>query len=403
MRCRWRLLWLMLLCAVALPIAGCWNSRELSNLALVVGMGIDKGPKENEYRVSFQVVNPGAIGNGSKGSGGGGTMPVSLYTGTENTIFGALRATSQKVPRQLFFAHIQLLIIGESLAREGLNDLFDFIDRSHELRMNMPVVIAREQDAESVLRIITPLENNPATGIAKRLELTSEIFAVNAYVETVDVIQALMGSGEPSISGVRIDGDPRIGQTKRNLEETGLPAALQISGLGLFKDGKLVAWQGRKEARGTLWIQNKMKGTVLEFACDNKKEGVSVELTRSVTDISVKLKNGRPTFRVRIQEEGNITEVLCPIDLSKRDNVVKLQKKLAETTKHEVRLAVESAQRVRSDVFGFGEEVSREHPEEWKHIEKIWPDLFADCEVEIEVEAFIRRTGMRTKPYFMGK
>ncbi|WP_438825729.1 hypothetical protein [Niallia taxi] len=42
-------------------LSGCWNERELNELAIVMAMGVDKMEKTNNYQVAFQVVNPGAI------------------------------------------------------------------------------------------------------------------------------------------------------------------------------------------------------------------------------------------------------------------------------------------------------------------------------------------------------
>lgn len=40
------------------------------------------------------------------------------------------------------------------------------------------------------------------------------------------------------------------------------------------------------------------------------------------------------------------------------------------------------------------------HPKEWKKLEKNWDDdTFPELEVDVQVETFIRRTGLRNKPY----
>jgi spore germination protein KC len=380
-------------------LTGCWNSRELRDLAIVVGMGIDKVQDTGQYRVSFQIVNPGAIAMGARGGGGGPSMPVTVYTGVDHTLFGALRKTSKKVPRQLFFAHIQLLIIGEELAKEGIKDLFDFYERSHELRMNSPVLVARGTDAESILKVVTPLENTPATGIAKRLEVTSRIFAQNVDVNVTDVVKGLAGPSGLAISGVHIAGDASAGESKRNLEETDLPASVEMKGIALFQDGKLKTWADGKEARGVLWLQDKMKGTIMNMGCKENRESISIELLRSKTDVKVNLQHGLPVFHVHVSEEGNVNEVHCPIDLSKRETIVKLQDEWADETKQEIIQALELAQREKIDIFNFGRVVNRTYPNLWKKMEKKWPETFAESKVLVSVDAYLRRTGMRIKPY----
>lgn len=48
---------LFLILALVLLLTGCWNRRELNELAIAVGMGIDK--QGDQFRVSLQVVDPG--------------------------------------------------------------------------------------------------------------------------------------------------------------------------------------------------------------------------------------------------------------------------------------------------------------------------------------------------------
>lgn len=160
--------WLIL----SLILTGCWNSRELNDLAIVSGIGIDLTANNGEFRVTFQVVNPSASST-SMGSGNG--MPaVTVISASDRTVFGALRKASKRATRQLFFAHSQLVVVGESLARSGIEGLFDIFERSHELRLNSPVLISRNSDAASVLKILTTLESLPSMGVVKRCKIPPE-------------------------------------------------------------------------------------------------------------------------------------------------------------------------------------------------------------------------------------
>lgn len=387
----------VLLFGIVLLLTGCWNSRELKNLAIVMAMGVDKAPNTNEYRVSFQITNPGAVAAGA--SGGQAVTPVTVYTGTGDTLFGAIRKTSQKVPRQLFFAHSQLLIVGEALAKEGIQDLFDFFERNYETRGTTLVLVARESEAESIIKILTPLEKIPANAIAGEMKTTSIIWSENMKVEIDDVVEALVSEGEPMISGVRIAGDQEEGQKKSNMEQTKLATEVNIKGIALFKDGKLKRWLDGPEARGTLWIRNEMKGSIVDIDCKDKKDAIGIEIIRSQTDVKAEVEAGKPIFHIHIREEGNVGEVKCSIDLSKAEEIAKLEKEWVTNTKEEVMKAVKAAQREKSDIFGFGEAVSRANPKEWEKMKEEWSMTFAESEVNVKVDAFIRRTGMRVKPY----
>lgn len=391
---------ILLLLGIVLLLTGCWNSRELNKLSIVMAMGVDKAEDTNEYRVSFQVVNPGAVAPGASGGGAGNVTPVTVYTGTGKTLFEAIRKTSQKVPRRLFFAHVQILIIGETLAEKGINDLFDIFEREYEARSASMVLVTRGVEAETLLKILTPIEKIPANGLTGRMETTSKVWSGNIKIEIDDVIKALVSEGrEPIISGVRIIGNPKEGNKKSNVEQTDTLALAEIKGIALFKDGKLKRWLNGHRTHGVLWIQNKMQSTIMMIDWKDKKDAIGIEVIRSKTDVRAEVQAGKPIFHIRIREEGNVGEVKCPIDLSKAEEIRKLEKEWERKTKKEVMGAVEVAQSEKSDIFGFGEAVKRANPKAWVKMKQDWSKTFAKSKVDVKVDAFIRRPGKTTKPY----
>lgn len=168
------LLRLIAIAVLVLPLGGCWNSRELNELAVVSGIGMDLVPETDEYRVTFQLVNPSSTSTST--SPGSGKPAVVVVSATDKTMFGALRRASKHVTRQLFFAHTQLIVLGESLARDGINDIFDIFERSHELRLNSEILVARGSDAASVMKLLTPVESLPALGLVKKAQNTSSVW-----------------------------------------------------------------------------------------------------------------------------------------------------------------------------------------------------------------------------------
>ncbi|WP_426452664.1 Ger(x)C family spore germination protein [Paenibacillus sp. S-38] len=400
---RQRTAFLLALLLVLPGLSGCWNSRELRDLAIVVGMGIDKAAGGEGYRLSFQIMNPGSASLGSKGGGGGDANTISVYWAEDKSLFGALRKASQKVPRQLFFAHIQLLVIGESLAKEGLRELFDFYERSHELRLNTPVLVSRGVDAKAILNLLMPLETSSALGNAKRIRNTSRVWAHNAEMEVTDIIKSLNRSGSMLISGIGLEGDRSKAASKANLQKVELSAHAEIRGMALFRDGKWAGWADGGEARGLVRVLDKVKSTIVTLPCGKQEDGISVEVIQSKTKVTYKMKNGVPAFQIRVKEEGNLNEIRCPMDPSQRSEIVKLQKEWEDGAKREIGKAVKAAQERRSDYLGFDRIVESTDMKTWKQVKEDWPSLFTKAEVEISVETFIRRTGMRAAPYLLPK
>ncbi|ULO09230.1 Ger(x)C family spore germination protein [Paenibacillus sp. 19GGS1-52] len=380
-----------------LLLTSCWNSRELNDMAIVTGIGMDKVPNTEEYVVTFQIVNPSATATSVGVSTG--QPPITVYTSTDRTLFGALRKTSKKVARQLFFAHTQLLVIGESLAKSGINGIFDVFERSHELRLNSIVIVSRETDASSVLKILLPIESIPALAVVKKNKNTAKLWGENRAISVFELINSITGEGEPVISGVRIFGDLVKGRKKTYLEQSEVEAVISVSGLAVFKEGKLKGWLDGPEARGTLWVQNKIEQTSINIDSEKKQDSIAIDISHSKTKVKVKLREGVPVFHIYIDEEGSVIESQDFVDLSKRKELQKLEVELAKKTKEEVVKSLQAAQSMGCDIFNFGDELKRKDPKAWETVKNQWSDIFAKGELDVHVQVYIRSTGMRLKPF----
>lgn len=133
------LLWMAAFCFL---ISGCSNYRELNELGVIIAMGVDQNddPKQ-PYRVTYQVINPSGLSQ-TNTSGGQG-LAVINYTITGKTLLEALGKSASVIPRENNTTHLSLIIIGEKLARNDLDLIFDGLDRGKYSRVSIPIFIAR--------------------------------------------------------------------------------------------------------------------------------------------------------------------------------------------------------------------------------------------------------------------
>ncbi|MFC7063389.1 Ger(x)C family spore germination protein [Halobacillus seohaensis] len=393
------LLWLLSL----ILLAGCWDQNELEEVALVMGMGIDK-TEDDLYHVSFQVVNPGQVTGGEMTKGGEGTA-VTTYSEKGKTLFETVRKISKKVPRNLSFSHMVVLIISEDLVKEqGLLEVMDFTERYYGFRSTALVLLARDGKAEPILSILNPLERIPAMKIQETLIQTAEVWGENPEQNINDVIRTLSNKSKGgSLNGITLVGNKEEGQKTSKNQQAVPTTFVEINGVALLKDGKLESWMDDKEARGVSWVQNEIQKTVVTAQCEKNEQEMAVEVRQSNTKLKATMSQGKPEITLNIRAEGPLEEVACPIDLTKPEVIFDLNNKFASAIKQEVTKSIKLAQEQKNDVFGFGDAVNRSHPKEWKKIEGEWPDTFADMNVQVNVEFFIRGTGLRTKPLILDK
>ncbi|UVI28586.1 Ger(x)C family spore germination protein [Paenibacillus spongiae] len=375
-------------------LTGCWSRKELNDLGIVLAIGIDKAGKQ--YEVSVQVVNPGEVA--VKRGGTSGYSPVTLYSSKGNTIAEAIRRLTTVTPRKTYFSHIRILVLSESLARQGIGRTLDYLSRDHEFRSDFYIAIAREMAAKEILGYMSPLEKIPANKLFHSLEVAEKEWSPIIAVQLNELTEDLLRKGDnPVLTGIRVAGDKELGLRKENVESIIPGAVLQVRGLGVFKDDKLVGWLNETESKGYSDLTDKLHRTAVEMACPEGGK-LAVDIVSSKTKLTGKVVGGEPEGRAVIRTEADVSDVECQIDLSKADTFADLEKRTAAILKRHSEAAVAKAQKLETDIFGFGEAVRRANPAFWRKAKLDWDSRFAKLPVRIEVDVKIRRIGTITNP-----
>ncbi|WP_393960330.1 Ger(x)C family spore germination protein [Priestia megaterium] len=398
-------LFLLLMMTITVLLSSCWSKKELTDLAIVSAIGIDK-TKDGRYHLTLQIINPGNVAGGMQG-GGGGTQspPVTIYSASGDNIVEASRRASSKISRRLYYAHANLIVIGEKLAREnGLNPLIDAMDRDPEFRNTATMVIANHSTAADFVKTLTPVDKIPANKVLKTLEFTQREWGENIKLTLQEVIKKLRSPGEQTIvGGFRVVGNHKQAQMLENLQKSAPEATLRASGIAVLKQGKLVDWLYGEKARGTIWILDKIQGTDINIDWGGEKEAIAYQTVRQKTQISAQVKNGQPYISVHARVEGDIAEIEVPVDITNPKVITKIEQLLRTEIEKELKKAIEHAQKNKADIFGFGEVVHHSRPNQWKKIKSEWSDVyFPKLKVDITVEAYVRRAGLRNKSFLSG-
>ena len=380
---------LVLITIILIPIlTGCWNRRELNELALVVAMSIDKSGKQ--FSISAQVVDPGEV---SVSARGGGRAPVTTYDEKGKHLFEAVRRMTTVSPRKLYWSHLQMLVISEEVAKDGLNNILDFFTRDNEFRKDFYIVVSKDIQAKEILRNLTSIEKIPAHKMRSSLETSERAWAPTVAIQLDELIAALTSDGiNPVLTGISIHGNGPKGESVENVQRIQPFARLKYKNIAVFKKDKLIGWFNENESKGYNYIMDNVRSTVGHIPCEKKGELV-VEIIRSKTKIKGKVVNGKPKIDISLSSEANIGEVSCHVDLTKPDAITQLEKNTDKVNVDTVKNSINKAKELGVDVFGFGEVIHRADPKAWKSLKNNWDKEFVQVPVTIHSEFKIRRTG----------
>lgn len=381
----------LLLCIcilMTISITGCWSRRELNDLAIAVGMGIDKSG--SKYHVSVQVVEPAEVA-GNKSSG---VAPVTMYQATGNTLLEALRKMTTISPRKIYIAHLRVVVIGESLAKEGIADSLDFLTRDPEARNDFFIVIAKETKAIDTLKILTNLEKVPSVRLFSALEVSEKQWAPTTAVKVDKLISDLVSEGRhPILTGLKVIGDPKIGETKKNVETILSPADLQYSGLAVFRKDKLIGWLSNEEGKAYNYINDNVKSTAGSVICPDGGK-ITLKVIRSHTKIKGSVRDDRPRIDIEVMTEANVAEVQCHLDLRNVETIENVEKWADQRAEELINKTITRVQQdYKVDIFGFGEAIRRSNPKDWKKLKENWDQTFVNIPVNIKVTYDIKHLG----------
>ncbi len=364
---------------LTLSISGCWNRRELNTFSILMGMGIDKAEEVGKVQLTAQIINVSELKQG----GSSNKEAYLAVRSTGDTVFDALRNFTKESNRKIYLPHNKVLILGEDIATEGVQKYIDFFVRDHEMRLRESVLVAKGK-AEEILNVKSELEKIPAAGISSLLKsqnATSEA----TDVDMKDFISRLMSKTTAPIAPlIEISGE----EEKK---------VLRISGMAIFKQDKWVGELEGSKARGILWVIDKIESGIIVVDCPNEEGKMSLEIIRASSKITPELKGDKVSIKVEIKEEGHIGDQECPCELKSHD-ISSIEKMKTTVIRAEVISALEKARELNTDIFGFGDSVHQKYPKQWKDIESSWDEVFPEIEVEIVVDAKVRRSGILIMP-----
>lgn len=374
---------IVIITILSFNLMGCWDYSELTDREIVIGVGIDKGKEKGEILLTIQAVIPEKISTPMK-SPGDTTKSVHVITTSGKSMSEAITRYNQRSYASPFFQNNRIYIIGEELARDGIEEIINYLGRSIEHRTNAFILVCKGK-ASDVVNWKTEYTSLPGDYIFNLVNYVN--YTITLPSQNIHDI-ALNLSGETVSSYT--SGIELINSNKE----------INYFGAALFKNDKLVGWLNREETRGLLWLNNKFRRALLETKNrDDDIKKLAYRIAKSKTKVTPKKENGNIKMLVDIKEEGWLLEYDGGGDVSSPEYIKTLEKKIAEEIKMESEECLRKAQvKYKTDVFGFGERIHKKYPKDWEKISKDWNEIYPQTEVEINVNVKLKGTGKITNP-----
>lgn len=357
---------------------GCWDAREIDELAFVLSIGLDKA--EDGFKVTAQIASPDTYSKTPSGSGNQKAKPYWIISGTGKTIFEAIRNMSAVSSRRIFWSHIKVIVIGEEMARSNTLEIFDFFSRNPEIRLRALVAVTPGEAAKTI-DIIPETEKDPSLYMEKIIENRS-LNGKSYMVMLKDFLEDYL--------------DPNVGSvtSRITLDKSKSPHFLKSSGAYIFHGGKMSGSLTEGETRGLLWIKNQMKDSIMVVNCPYDYKPVTLEIKKAKTSLKGNLHDGIPNFKIEVSVYANITEQSCYTNFNDVQKLNKLERAMEVSIAKDIKSTVTAAKNEQIDFIGLSRTLHSQHKDEWHKISSNWNELFKTSEVNIAVKVDIRHVSL---------
>lgn len=365
-------------------MTGCYNYRELNDLAIVSGISISK--EDELYKITAEVVNPKKPQDTSSGK----EPDFITYTATGESLQEALRNVIKESPQKLYAAHMDILIIDEIVAKNDLKRILDFCARDPEIRSEFYVLVGKMSD---ILSVTTPLENLSSKNILDSLRANNSFLGFSNLVTYHDLIADYLNPNiEIALPSVSVVGNEKKGEKVKNIETTDSDAASVISGVAVFKNNRLKGYLSDEESLAFNIVMGNTKTFLIKTDYKDKQFMIN-EILQSKTKLEGKPKENK--IVIEIKGTTSISELDYDCDLKSSRTMERLQKDLNHTVETFLKEAItDIIQKYNSDIFGFQDLFYKKDPKVYQNLKKNWDKGgFENLNIEVKSNLMIIEKG----------
>lgn len=400
-----------------LALGGCWDRRELEDVAFVLAVGVDPGPA-NDLEVSLMIAVPNKLGG--EGGGGGFGEPVMITRVRTPALAEANTIANAYINRYVSMQHLKSLIINEDFVRQGrLGELLDTITRLPALRRTTAVIISRGNAGDLLAEAKPGLERAPNrylellaatdafTGMTPRDARVHELATQLENPGGVPLLYlAAVHRDDEGAQGTAGTAAPAPGEGGGPLRllpgavpRRGGPNVDLVGAVAYHRNGIAGELSGR-EVRVVNMVRGEFERAAVSFPDPLRPRArVTVELKRAAPpQVRPYWEDGRIAFRVLVPLEAQLLGVQSRLDYTREDRLYELEAALAQELAADAAEVFRRTQQWRADVFLLGYKAARlfaTYPA-WRAYD--WEAHYPEVRADIRFRVRVRRFGDQLSP-----
>lgn len=369
---------ILLLIFLIFTCTGCWDIKEIKNLALVDLIGIDFDAKTKIFTGYYQIVDPKGIS--SKQGSPKGTIYTYSFNGSS---IGQLGEQSKNtLPRSLYTAHLHGYILSERTARNNITKLINQVELNPERRTNVPLFVTDSVISE-VMNSYIPIENVPGRYLRNIVDIQAENFKNKIYPIRIKDMAKRSKLIQPTIIPILRINKP-VSKASELEGTQGNSMKMDITDGAVFIRSRMVGKVDYNTKKYFYILNNNLVNFDEKLVIDNR----IVDVRANILKVKKKLTNPKKDPKLTIRVSGMLriitNDQMKPLDLK---NLKEIENAFNKKIKKESLLLFKLGKEKNWDVFGI-QDINKTTKDNWK-----------DTNIIINVNSDVTTTGDAGDPY----
>ncbi len=370
-----------------LLLSGCWDNHELDSLFIVTGVALDEAADPEQMDISLQI---GKIKSTESDSAGGNPQEdatIELRT-TGYTMMEGLLEFDRDSSRTLLLQHNQVLLLGSSLAEQGILGRLDLFLRDLEARMEVLVMVA-DGRADDLLNANPDQDRISAMYLSRMMQ---DLYNMSPHykIRLLDFVSRLRDGTSSPIA-------PIVSLFENDNQES-----FKITGYAVFKEGSMIGRLNMDQVMGYIWATGPAQRCGIVAQSERGRVVFQVASLKTERDVTLTPEGGVKA-ELSVEATLSIAELRGFEDMTSKELMPYLLEVAQDQLEEQIATTFEIAQRLNADIYGFGASVHRKYPKQWREMEGRWDELFPEMELEIKIKPHIPATGQIVTSLEMGE
>lgn len=360
-------------------LTGCWDIKEIEDVGIITGMGLDVDEENDDLTMINQYVVPGKIP--TQQSSSQQSVPYQNISQSGKTFFEIIRDNSLESNRPPNYTHLKSILASTTLfEKERADKVIDLFIRDHEFRRTTPVYLTRDP-------VLDILSTDPAKEFFPSIQIKS--LSENSNKNNKNPTNLTIGDMSQLISEMKSFLIPGITLNEGKIKSSG--AAIIEA-----ESSKYVGWIDIADMEGIRYIHNTVQGGFLYLDEEVIDDGpIALEIKGSKTKFKTKVSGEEPEMTIQIKTSTVLAE-----DWGTGRNVYNKgwKKEIEDAANKVIQEKVErvlklAQQEYQIDFLNVSKWVHIHEPRYWKEHEKEWSEIFPDMTFKVEVTTEITDFG----------